>query len=381
MKHPRLTRPAAVALTVPEAVIDAVAFLLIGEGIELGSSSQQIALPMMGDIGLEISVRVIGATAKLHASDKNRMRLTVDGMVTVKFVADSPIPSPEKPIHVNLTALVAPVGHISPTSARIGLDLGGAEFISAQVIPDPDAAFDPFAQVGDMLFGQIGPDLFAGLASGAGDGGVIGETIDGLPFDELALGEGAVEIVVGDGVMAVGVPQDPALVAAHAQTAHAVHRSGNLIGVSIAGPAIGPVISWAGKRALGGTALPFDIESKVGSKGLSGRVRSARILPDMLPDLRPGLRSTLNIHHQGDHLLFVLDEAWVSSPLLPKSVNQFNRQLGALATSMAPRRATRAKVPHVVPVPMPGSDDTYPLTIASLVLADGRVDLTIDAGL
>ena len=34
MKHPRLTRPAAVALTVPEAVIDAVAFLLIGEGIE-----------------------------------------------------------------------------------------------------------------------------------------------------------------------------------------------------------------------------------------------------------------------------------------------------------------------------------------------------------
>jgi hypothetical protein len=374
----RLARPAAIALTVPAAVVDTVAALTIGEGVSLPASVQEISIPMMGEVQVELAVTVIGASADPRAEDGGRLRLTVDGLVSVAFKGDTPIPSPPRPVHVRLCALVPLVGTLTGDEAQVGLDMGNAEFVSAQVIPDPEAGFDPFAQVGDLLFGQIGPGLFGGLAANAG---VIGDTISGIDFASLGVGQGSLEILVGDGVLGIGIPQHEALVRAHEQTAHVLSPEGNSVGVSIAGPAIGPVLSWSAKRALGGTPLPFEIESKVGSKGLSARVRSARILPAGLPDVRPGLRSTLSLHHRGDHLLFIIDEAWVTSPLLPRRVNRLNRQLGTLATSMAPRSATRTRIPSIIPVPVPGSDDPYPLTITSLQLAEGRVDLRLDVGL
>ena len=342
------------------------------------ASVQSMAIPMMGDVTVELGVKVIAATTELSSADSHRLRLAVDGLVSVEFKGDTPIPSPPKPVHVRLTALVPVVGNLRNNEAEVGLDLGNSEFVSAQVIADPDAEFDPFAQVGDLIFGQIGPGLFEGLSANAG---IIGDTFSGIDFAAVGVAEGPLEIVVGDGVMAIGIPQAEALVLAHAQTAHVVEREGNAIGVSIAGPAVGPVLSWAARRALGGAALPFEIESRMGSKGLSARVRNSRILPTGLPDVRPGLRSTLSLHHRGDHLLFVIDEAWVTSPLLPRGVNQLKRERGTLAASMAPRSATRARVPNVIPVPVPGSDEPYPLSITSLQLAAGRVDLVIDAGL
>lgn len=377
MALPQPSRPAAVVLTLPAEVVDLMAGAAVGTGVELGHTTMAVDLPMLGPTQFDVGVHITGVRVELHQRHDHRLLLHVDGRVAVGFGDDAMVPAPPEPLHVTLTAIVAMTVEVGASDLTVVIDLPGAEFVEARVVSQSDGGFDPFAQMGEMLLGQVGGTLFAGLADGAGP---MTQTLPG--FDAVALGvaRGPAEVKVGDGVLVLALPVADST--DRTQSARAVassSRSASLVvGVSVAGAAIGPAVEWAGRQLLNGVPLPFEVESAVEDGALRTRVRNTRVLPAGFPDLRPGLRSALHIAVESGHVVMRLREAWLESPVLPSQLNRFNRQVGAFAASMTPQRLLAWRVPAVIGAPIPGTDDTWPLRIDAVTVRDGRVDVLID---
>lgn len=382
MSEPAFNSCPAVALTLPAVALDLAAALAVGEGIHAGTVPHEMEVPVMGRIAATLDLTITGGTFTLAPSSRPSVILAVRGAVRIGLDAEAPIPSPADPIDVVVTAEVPIAVTLNPTSVTISLDVAGAEYRSAEVVASDGGELGPVAQIAGMLLMSMGEDLFTSLA---GSMGSLEESIDGVPTADLGLATGPAEVLVGDGELYVGispaVPSDQC-----AQPVVLGQRDQLHLGLAVAGSAVGPVLEWYLGRALGGSPVPFEIETRMGSAGLSGRVRNQRILPGGFPDVRPRMRSTIGVSLGDSTVDVTLTEAWVESPLLPRPVNRLNRQLGGLASSLVPKRLTSVSVPSELRFPLPeaiGGGAELSVTIAQLDFAHqhATVVVTIDPGL
>ncbi len=384
----------ALCASVPEELLNELVLVAVGGGVALEPLDTSLTLPGMGEVDVRLQLTVNGGQFELRADDGGRARVvvTADGDVQTRSatyegtVDQAPglggpmgVPTPPAPIPVRVEALVHPVLEVHPDhTVTIGLDLSEAELISLQAdhdapVPehvDPDA-WAGILQVFGMVFGMLGPSLFASLGEHVGTVGTdLGPDV-GAALVELGVDLGRADVNVASGLISFGLAATDEV----RGRAQPVPIAGRRIGIGMANSVVAHLTQKLLERVSGDLPLPFEVDVDLGEQRVGGRVRQSRLLPEPFPDLRTALRTEIRPRLLRGRLELSVQSAWVElPPVLPSFLNQVSRRLGELV-SLAPMRVN---LPAQLDVPLiPDSTDTIPVEIDDLRVTTNGVGVVV----
>lgn len=354
-------------VTVPGPMLELAVATAVGDGVSLGTVVRTIALPMIDDLKVGLTVEVVGATFDLVARNDSRVPIRVRGRVTVAQPNGEPLPLSLPPLDIEVSALVEVQMDLGVDQIRVVVDLPGVEFLGATVVGVEGASpIDPMAQMARMALAETGDTLFNALGQ---DMGPVGIDLTGIPVAELGLTPGRAEIRSTDGALTVAVGGVTGKVA----SAHRAPPSrDDRIGVSIDADLLGPILSFLGNRALGGVPTPFDLNLIATPGSISVGVRNSLVLGPPMPDLRTGLRTDVHLSRRDDHVELRLAGAWLELPGPLGVFNGIGRAASTLGASLVP---IVARLPLSYPVP---NVDELVVRIASLAVGKDRIDAQVE---
>ena len=365
----------ALAVAVTEEFLNRLAAEGIGDGIATEPLRRRFAVPMMGEVDLEVGMTITGVTFVMAEEHGSRLLATVHAAGVVRIHGESAMPAFPGAARVSGDVLVSPVVHLEEDGAFTSvLDLAGSELVAMRFegIDGLDTDADAAAMMGEMLFATVGGELFEGLAEQLGRVGLELEAGDGDFLLEAGVAPGSAEVRVHDGSLLVGLP------AAEGTDGHAdvpAFGGGHLV-VGLASGVLSPLVIEIAHRATG-LPVPFDVEVDTRERRIGGRVRSPRLfdLP-LVPDLRPGVRYTVRPRLVDGRIEVALREAWLELPLVPGFVNEVNRIIGGMASRSPWSFSTPAR--RAVPV-RPDSEREVDMEVTDLFVDPHGVTLVVDA--
>lgn len=362
----------ALALSVTQDLMNALAASRIGEGLPVGRTTRRVTMPMMGELDVTLDLTILGLNIALSPEDGGRLRTTVRAAGDVSFGEGSPMPPlPGRPI-VAAEVLVPVHAELRPDGRFVAsVDPSRGEFVGMKLERIEGADIDPgtLEAMGGMLFASLGDDAFASMASGIDPIGVELPADQARPLVQLGVRPAPADIVVEDGVLTVGLPAHDD-VEGHA-TAHL--RPGQQISAGIASGTLTRLAYALAERTLG-VPLPFDVELQPANSEVGARIRNRRLIETpWLPDLRPGVRTAVAARLAGDRIELSPREAWIELPLVPPVVNRINRAVGSLA-SLAPV-STSLPARYRVPV---ADGVTITLAVTELAMRPDGVTCVVD---
>jgi hypothetical protein len=380
---PVRNRRHAVALVVPEELLNRLAARGVGDGIAAPVLRNTFHLPMMGPLEMSVWMTIVGVSFEMRAGDGGRLRATVRATGALELHGDTPMPPMPGLARVAGEVLVDPTVERRPDGSFVAqLDLPGSELVGMtfEGFDGIESDSDAQAQMSQMLFGALGGELFEGLAQALGPVGIDLSPEQADRLDAIGVARAPAVVRVLSGRMEVGLPAESGLEG----DAPSVRVDGARVGVGVASGALSGLMAQLAADRWTGT-LPFELDAAVVERSVDGRIRSTRLVESpLLPDLRPGLRYRVEPRLLGDQLELVLRGAWLELPLVPPVVNQFNRWLGSVAARL-PEQFTgplAIRLPSRVEVPVrPGSDQTMAVAVAGLKMIDGGVEVVIETDL
>ena len=379
----------ALCASVTEELLNDLVLIAVGDGVALEPLDTSLTLPGMGEVDVRLALTVNGGRFELRAEDGGRARVivTADGDVQTRSATyegtveqgqglggPMGVPTPPAPIPVRVEALVHPVLEVHPDhTVTVGLDLTEAELVSLEAdhdapLPegvDPDG-WAGILQVFGMVFGMLGPSLFASLGEHVGTVGTDLGAEMGAALVELGVDLGRADVNVASGLMSFGLAATDAV----RGRAQPVPIAGRRIGIGMANSVVAHLTQKLLERVSGDLPLPFEVDVDLGEQRVGGRVRQSRLLPEPFPDLRTAIRTEIRPRLLRGRLELSVQSAWVELPsVLPSFFNQVSQRLGELV-SLTPMRV---HLPAQLDLPLiPDSTDTIPVEIDDLrVTANG----------
>jgi hypothetical protein len=383
----------ALCASITEELLNDLVAMVLGAGVPLEPLNTSIALPGMGEVDVRLALTVNGGTFRLSSEDGGRARIVITALGDVQSRASAydgttveggpglPVgmPTPPAPIPVRVEALVHPFVEVHRDHrVEVGLDLSDAQLVSLEAdmtAPAPEGV-DPgswsgILQVFGMVFGMLGPTLFAALGEHIGTVGTEFGAEVGLALTELGVDPGRADINVASGLLSLGLAATPEV----RGRAQPVPIAGHRVGIGMANSVVEHLTQKLLERAVGDLPLPFELEVDLGEQSVGGRLRQSRLLPGHFPDLRSSLRTEVRPRLLRGRLELSVQAAWLElPPLVPSFVNQFSKRLGELV-SLAP---VRVQFPARMDVPLvPDSADTVPLEIDDLQVTSNGLGVVV----
>lgn len=369
---PAAERRWAVAISVGEEPLNAMAAASIGAGIDMGVVHEQVAVPMLGEANVSVDMAITGVTFAMDERHAGRLLASVHARGDVVVHSDMMGEMPLGRVHVSGDVLVDLDVAVEPHGAvRAHLDLPNSDLVATHFhgIEGVETDADMQAQMGEMLFASVGGDLFGGLADSMGRIGID------LPPE------------VGRVLLEAGVRPGPAVVEVRAghvvvalESARVVHGDAEPpapgpghLSIGLASGVLGVLTERLVATALG-LEIPFELSVRTARDRIVATVRNERLVAIAgLPDLRPGMRYEIGCALEGRAVAVSLHRAWLRLPLVPPVVDEIGRFAGG-AVGMAP---LRLPLPAELRIPVTGTpEDAVLLRVASIDI--GRRGVYID---
>lgn len=367
------TETTAVGLTISEEFLNDLAAAGIGDGIDMGTTTQTFGLPMMGDVELTVSLAITKVTFVMSDDHPDSLLATIRAKGELIVGGDVPMPAFPGPVRVRGDVRVKPVIEYGRKQSLTAiLDVSGSELVSSSLegIDGLPADAEAQLQMSQMMFAAVGGDLFMDLAADLGHVGIEKRAGQVPQLSAMGAAPGAAEISIGDGEMWVGFPAKEGVVG----TATPIDIHPGECGVSFASSAVGAAVNIAASLSLGMEA-PVDHELQSNDGAMTGRVRNRRLVDsDVLPDFRPGLCYSVEPRIVGEVIEVKLSEAWIELPLVPSFVNKLSRAVGG-AIAAAP---ISTALPTSFPIPTgPDGDGEATVSVLELSPTANGLDLTL----
>lgn len=374
---------AALAVSVTEGLLNDIAAITVGAGVSLDPIRTEVPLPGVGDIAVDVELRVVTAHTELQGDADGSIRVHVTAEADLKpadDLIDPPVvlPLPPAPIPLIVAVLVQPTIELDAHAVRCAVPTSGLKLERIEVdttVPAPEGVesnmWISMLAIFNMMLSQMGGDLFENLLS---SGPKLEFEVEGTAaslLDRLGAEHGRAVISVSEKLLTVTFPGQPNLEG----NAWPVPIAGKRAGVALSATSVNEAARFLLEQAVSGLPVPFDIEVSLGEQHVASRIRQSRILPAQFPDLRSALRSEVRTRLVRGRVELSVEALWFETPdILPGFINDVSRRLGGLA-GLAP---LKIKLPEQIEIPLPGDSSIgLPITVDDLRVSEDGVGAAV----
>lgn len=350
---------AALAMSVTEGLLNDIAAITVGAGVALDPIRTEVPLPGVGDIAVDVELRVVTAHTELQGDADGAIRVHVTAEADLKpadNLVDPPVvlPLPPAPIPLIVAVLVKPTIELSMGTVRCAIPTSGLQLERIEVdttVPAPEGVesnmWISMLAIFNMMLSQMGDDLFENLLT---SGPKLDFEVEGTAaslLERLGAAQGPAVISVSEKLLTVAFPGQPNLEG----NAWPVPIAGKRAGIALSATSVNEAARFLLEQAVSGLPVPFDIEVSLGEQHVAGRIRQSRLLPTQFPDLRSALRSEVRTRLVRGRVELSVEALWLETPdILPGFINDVSRRLGGLA-GLAP---LKIRLPERIEIPLPG---------------------------